>query len=484
MRKFKLPHSFPRLSFAVSGITLRQALGPIAASLGILVVLVLFFTGGLSLNFDEGSGESLADAPSAANSDQPADVSLSKPANIVSGFPAQDHLASAADLATAAKVEPSASARTLLVAPSPNLSVGSQVGSAPSRPAVKPVVSQVADQRDRTIGLLVLQFDPSAAPKMEANGVVDRQRFSEWFAGILASFQRFDVVAVHGFPFAWEGLIREELKADQSNIAKWGMVSCDPDVVNRGGQQVAFLWKQARVHCDPASSYLVTDGQHRFSQPPMVASFKMRLKAEEGDSPFRFALIHALPSEIGSQSFLTSQSVGSQGPISGTPSTSPIEDVYLRVRKYEFEKRGEEDCILVGQWDGGHDAGHASSGEFVSHAKSALAEHSAIAEHLVELVRPVVNLTERGLEEVSNLHLLFDRRYSREYSGEYSGRSRGESVGATGRTAASDLLSESNESHAEFRDLGFTGALFGEFSASETPRFESTANGPTGSLLR
>lgn len=307
MRKFKLPHSFPRLSVAVSGITLRQAFGPIAASIGILVVLVLFFTGGLSLNFDEGGGESLADAQSAANPDLPVDASSSKPASVVSDFPAQDHLSSAAD------DERSVSSQSLSVATSPNLSVGAQVDSVLSLPTVKPVVSQGAGQQDPTIGLLVLQFDPTAAPAMESNGVVDRQRFSEWFAGIIASFQRFDVVAVHGFPFAWEGLIREELNTGQSNDAKWGMVSCDPDLVNRGGQQVAFLWKQARVHCDPASSYLVTDGQRRFSQPPMVASFEMRLKAEEGNAPFRFALIHALPAEIGSQSFLTSQSLARQG---------------------------------------------------------------------------------------------------------------------------------------------------------------------------
>lgn len=468
MRKFKLPHSFPRLSVAVSGITLRQAFGPIAASIGILVVLVLFFTGGLSLNFDEGGGESLADAQSAANPDLPVDASSSKPASVVSDFPAQDHLSSAAD------DERSVSSQSLSVATSPNLSVGAQVDSVLSLPTVKPVVSQGAGQQDPTIGLLVLQFDPTAAPAMESNGVVDRQRFSEWFAGIIASFQRFDVVAVHGFPFAWEGLIREELNAGQSNDAKWGMVSCDPDLVNRGGQQVAFLWKQARVHCDPASSYLVTDGQRRFSQPPMVASFEMRLKAEEGNAPFRFALIHALPAEIGSQSFLTSQSLGRQGAIAGTPATSPIEDVYLRVRKYEFEKRGEEDCILVGQWDGEYDAGHASSAEFVSHAKN------TFAAHLVELVSPVVGLMERGREEVSTLHMLIDRRYS----GEYIGRSRGESVSESVQSVASDLSSEFKAFPGEFSKLGFTGVLFGEFSASETPRFESTANRPTGSILR
>ena len=31
---------------------------------------------------------------------------------------------------------------------------------------------------------------------------------------------------------------------------------------------------------------------------------------------------------------------------------SRLRDVYLRVRRYEFESRGEEDCILMGQWPG------------------------------------------------------------------------------------------------------------------------------------
>ena len=436
MRKFKLPHSFPRLSVAVGGISLRQALGPIAASIGILIVLILFFTGVLSLNLEEESEGLAAVGPTSVLSEA-SDTSLNLGHALVDSENADRPAASLRDAARP-------------------VSLREQTKRDFSLPEQA--------QSDSTIGMLLLQFDPVTASSMNSDGRLARLRFDQWMASTLASIRRFDLVAVHGLPFAWEALLREKLDANHSEGDDWGMVTCDPQVAATGGQQVAFLWNQTRIHCDHGGSYLVGDRLGRFAQPPMVGSFEARLDSGNEREPFRFTLIHALPSNAQAQSSSLSRIFGEFVEQQREAFTSPLEDVYLSVRRYEFERRGEDDLILVGQW--------GSQGT-TSSAPSALTPgpfRDPLSKHLVELVSSDAGVVGAG---ASKLHLLFDRRYSTEYTAD----THSESAEATHPSGVRDLT-------PEFKKLGFTQVLSAEFALTETPQFESVATEKPSSLMR
>jgi deoxyribonuclease-1-like protein len=101
-------------------------------------------------------------------------------------------------------------------------------------------------------------------------------------------------------------------------------------------ESYAFVWDRARIMLMPDSAYVVQDTSDRMHREPMVATFQTRTVPADGRMPFSFTLInaHTDPDEVTDRA--TSNEI------------SVLDDVFVRVRQYEYESSGEEDCILLG----------------------------------------------------------------------------------------------------------------------------------------
>jgi endonuclease/exonuclease/phosphatase family metal-dependent hydrolase len=101
-------------------------------------------------------------------------------------------------------------------------------------------------------------------------------------------------------------------------------------------EQYAMVWDTTRVALIPESAYLVRDDADRMHRPPMVASFETRIPPPPGDRPFRFTVIsaHTDPSEVSAKQISSEMNV--------------LDDVFIRVREYEYKTRGIYNVILVG----------------------------------------------------------------------------------------------------------------------------------------
>ncbi|WP_442511384.1 endonuclease/exonuclease/phosphatase family protein [Novipirellula sp. SH528] len=194
-------------------------------------------------------------------------------------------------------------------------------------------------------------------------------------------------------------------------------------------ESYAFVWDETRIQMVRDSAYVVQDNADRMHREPMVASFQALTTSLDGRKPFSFTLInaHTDPDEI--------------TPNATSNEINVLDDVFVRVRQYEYDRMGEEDCILLG-------------------------DLNVDANHLQELVM-IPNVFSIGGNTITNTrhtktydHILIDREMTREY---------------TGRFGVIDLQ----------RDLGFSDAqallisdhmpLWAEFSAYEVPQGESVA---------
>lgn len=101
-------------------------------------------------------------------------------------------------------------------------------------------------------------------------------------------------------------------------------------------EQYAMVWDATRIAMIPDSAYVVRDDSDRIHRPPMVASFETRMPPVPGRRPFRFTVIsaHTDPSKVSS---------------SGTSNEMDVlDDVFVRVRQYEYQTRGIVNVLLVG----------------------------------------------------------------------------------------------------------------------------------------
>jgi deoxyribonuclease-1-like protein len=104
-------------------------------------------------------------------------------------------------------------------------------------------------------------------------------------------------------------------------------------------EQYAFVWDTTRIRMLPESAYVVRDNPYpdnRMHRPPMVASFETRTAAVMGRPPFRFTIInvHTDPSQV--------------SPKGDSNEMDVLDDVFLRVRDYEFQVRQVMNVLLVG----------------------------------------------------------------------------------------------------------------------------------------
>src|SRR5690606_33986178 len=104
-------------------------------------------------------------------------------------------------------------------------------------------------------------------------------------------------------------------------------------------EQYAFLWDTTRIRMIPDSANVVRDNpppNHRMHRPPMVASFEARVQPVTGRQPFRFTVInaHTDPDNVSHTSRLNEMDV--------------LDDVFIRVRDYEYQTRQIMNVLLVG----------------------------------------------------------------------------------------------------------------------------------------
>ncbi len=101
-------------------------------------------------------------------------------------------------------------------------------------------------------------------------------------------------------------------------------------------EQYAFVWDTTRIRLVPDSSFVVNDADDRMHREPMVASFETRVSAAQGRQPFRFTIIsaHTDPDEVSAKA--------------GNNELDVLDDVFIRVREYEYGAHREEDFLLVG----------------------------------------------------------------------------------------------------------------------------------------
>jgi deoxyribonuclease-1-like protein len=101
-------------------------------------------------------------------------------------------------------------------------------------------------------------------------------------------------------------------------------------------EQYAFVWDATRIRMIPDSAYVVRDDSDRMHRPPMVGSFETRILPVPGRQPFRFTVInaHTDPSQV--------------SPRGQSNEMNVLDDVFIRVREYEYQTRGIKNVLLVG----------------------------------------------------------------------------------------------------------------------------------------
>lgn len=98
----------------------------------------------------------------------------------------------------------------------------------------------------------------------------------------------------------------------------------------------AFFWDQTRIELVPQSDYLIDDSADRMHREPWVATFQTRVAPVDSRRPFSFSIInvHTDPDEVFGKTSENELNV--------------LDDVFVRVRDWEYSRSGQEDFLLVG----------------------------------------------------------------------------------------------------------------------------------------
>ena len=154
-------------------------------------------------------------------------------------------------------------------------------------------------------------------------------------AGIIGSFDLVaiqEVLSPNAMPVA--GLV------DLINRSggRYEATLCEPigEKDNSYREQYAFVWDTTRMRIIPYSSYVVADTADRMHREPMVTSFESRVPVAPGQMPFRFTIInaHTDPDVVSNKAVTNEMNV--------------LDDVFIRVREYEYTQHREDDIFVVG----------------------------------------------------------------------------------------------------------------------------------------
>jgi endonuclease/exonuclease/phosphatase family metal-dependent hydrolase len=194
-------------------------------------------------------------------------------------------------------------------------------------------------------------------------------------------------------------------------------------------ESYAYVWDRSRIMLTPDSAYVVQDGADRMHREPMVATFQTRAVSTDGRMPFSFTLInaHTDPDEVTAAA--TSNEI------------SVLDDVFVRVRQYEYESSGEEDCILLGDLN----VDRRGLGELLQ------------IPHMLSIAADMPTNT-RGTKTYD--HIMIDRNMTREF---------------TGRFGVFDLKNELGLTEEQALLLSDHMPVWAEFTAYEMPQSAAVA---------
>lgn len=156
---------------------------------------------------------------------------------------------------------------------------------------------------------------------------------------------QFDVVAIQEVRAA-DGMgtpIQRLIDLINQSGGKYAATLSDPIGSKEYNECYAFVWDETRVRLAPDTAYVVFDNDQRIEREPMVASFEAVLPPGDPRKPFRFTAInaHTKPDAV--------------HPDSPDGEINVLDDVYIRVGQYEFEKAREDDFILLGDLNVSHE---------------------------------------------------------------------------------------------------------------------------------
>ena len=453
MRRLKLPNSFPRLSFGLSGISFRQAIGPSVATAMIVTMILMFSNGGLRLNWRSGSSALTSDTIREPSRPLPvAERPSTVPANSILDT---EENATEESFATLSNQPSTDATPHVLSAFGP--SVAQDGIGEPTLPATLVSTSLNQEQSvlplskdSASLRLVTLRLHRRTTQRFVPSSDIGVTDVQHWFDEISSTFCTFDLVIIQGFPLALEPELHQWINRQQIK-PRWNVLSGDPDQLHTDSEHVIFMWDQERLHCPNGRHYLVSDPSKRFAQPPMVAGFEARISGSDGRQPFRFTIIHTVGkpnNEIGS---------------GVAEILSPAQkDLFRSVSQFEFENHGEDDLLLVG--DGlvtpraSESGGKLPESHWVKFASSFINEKRAGA------LGRSSDLGFRERKEVGpTLQIAFDRYHTNEF------------LGASNRSIRPLALSS---------ELGIESLLWLEFAAFESVDFETVATQPEKILNR
>ena len=241
---------------------------------------------------------------------------------------------------------------------------------------------------------------------------------------------QFDVVAIQEVRGGDAEPIQSLVDLLRASGAYYSATISEPIGRTNQTESYAFVWDATRIRFVEGSAYLVQDQADRMHREPMVASFESRIGLADGRRPFRFTLInaHTSPSEVEASAIANEMNV--------------LDDVFVRVRQYDYQTTGEEDCIMLGD---------------LNVDTQGLRELGQIP-NVVSIAGDLKTNTRRSK---TYDHILLDRTLTREYTGRFGILDFQRDLGLSEELAlrVSDHL-----------------PLWAEFSAYEVPRFEPQPN--------
>lgn len=251
--------------------------------------------------------------------------------------------------------------------------------------------------------------------------------------GVLARvISQFDVVAIQEVRGGDTKPVQLLIDLLRASGARFAATVSEPIGRTSQTESYAFVWDASRIQMIPDSAYVVQDTADRMHREPMVASFETRVGSADGRNPFRFTLInaHTSPSEVAASAIDNEMDV--------------LDDVFIRVREYDFQMTGEDDCIMLGNLNV-DTAGLRELGQIPG----------------VESVAGDTKTNTRRTETYD--HILIDRNRTREY---------------TGRLGVVDFQRDFGLTEEQAMMVSDHQPLWAEFSASELPNPSPIASRP------
>ena len=197
---------------------------------------------------------------------------------------------------------------------------------------------------------------------------------------------KFDLVAIQEVRSQDGTPIRRLIDLMNASGGQYTAQLSEPSGDEHYTESYAFVWDQTRIRMLQNSAYVVHDDANLMYREPMVASFETRVPLTDSRRPFRFTIINAHTDP----DMVTAAAISNE--------INVLDDVFVRVRQYEYDKSGEEDCILVGDLN-------VSTSRLQELAE--IPNVISVAGHLVTNTRRTETYD----------HILIDRNTTREYTG-------------------------------------------------------------------